>query len=117
MTYRTEARLYRSFTVTVQSSVYLRKDLIILPMLTRIYHFCVVRPVRDSSLMPVTCDVNMARKNRAALALDREGDHKQMDKTMSTFPPDTSDEALADLLERLKATVDPNEIRHLPDQI
>ena len=35
----------------------------------------------------------------------------------ASAPVDTSDEALADLLNRLKAAVDPDEIRQLSDQI
>jgi len=38
-------------------------------------------------------------------------------KTITTHPIDTSDKALLSLLNRLKATVDPAEIRELSDQI
>jgi hypothetical protein len=47
----------------------------------------------------------------------KPGDHKQIDKAASTAGIDTSDRVLADLLKRLKATADPNEIRQLSDQI
>jgi hypothetical protein len=42
---------------------------------------------------------------------------KRLDKTPSADAIDTSDRALVALLNRLKATVDPKEIRQLSDQI
>jgi hypothetical protein len=42
---------------------------------------------------------------------------KRLDKTTSANAIDTSDKALVTLLTRLKATVDPKEIRQLSDQI
>lgn len=42
---------------------------------------------------------------------------KQTDKTASIGTVDTSDEALADLLRRVKVSVDENEIRELSAQI
>jgi predicted Mrr-cat superfamily restriction endonuclease len=38
-------------------------------------------------------------------------------KAVATNPVDTSDKALLNLLKRLKATIDPAEIRKLSDQI
>jgi len=68
----------------------------------------------------------MARKNAAAVALRRKAGKKaspvRVPKTTSAEPSnaglaDTSDQALAMLLNRLKATVDPSEMRQLSDQI
>jgi hypothetical protein len=48
----------------------------------------------------------MARKNAAAI-----------ENITTSKSIETSDQALADLLKRLKATVDPEEIRQLSDRI
>jgi hypothetical protein len=47
-----------------------------------------------------------------AVVLGSKGGRKE-----ASAPVDSSDEALADLLNRLKAAVDPDEIRQLSDQI
>ena len=91
----------------------------------------------------VTYNLNMVRKKSAAVSLGRKGGmkggparaakltpeqrsgssrkklggRKQIQKTTFTTTFDTSDNALAALLERLKAAVDPNEIRRLSGQI
>jgi len=44
-------------------------------------------------------------------------DQKRPNKTISTNAIDASDSALVKLLNRLRATVDPKEIRQLSDQI
>jgi hypothetical protein len=44
-------------------------------------------------------------------------DHKRVKQPTRTNPVDTSDKALVTLLNRLRATVDPTEIRELSDQI
>lgn len=59
---------------------------------------------------PVRYHVNMPKD--VTSTSDQPGE-----KTTSTDPTDTSDQALVDLLKRLKATVDANEIRQLSDRI
>ena len=44
-------------------------------------------------------------------------EQKRVNETTPVNPIDTSDNALVKLLNRLKTTVDPNEIRQLSDQI
>jgi hypothetical protein len=63
---------------------------------------------RPSHSGAVTYDLSVARKNAAAVGLGRKGFQD---------PTDTSDDALARLLKRLKDTANPVEIRHLADQI
>jgi hypothetical protein len=50
---------------------------------------------------------------RGKSAGQKTGGRKRIEKTV---PLDTSDKALASLLERLKKTVDPDEVRQLSDQ-
>jgi hypothetical protein len=67
----------------------------------------------------------MAKKNSAAITLGRSRSIKgcpapatrQIKKAAPAVPFDTSDDTLAALLERLKTTADPDEIRRLTDQI
>ena len=56
-------------------------------------------------------------KHATRLTRNNRGDRKRVEDTTSSAGIDTSDVALSDLPNRLKATADPCEIRHLSDQI
>jgi hypothetical protein len=59
-----------------------------------------------------------ATKKGGAINTSKESiDQKRLNKTTSSNAIDASDSALVKLLNRLKTTVDPKEIRQLSDQI
>ena len=61
--------------------------------------------------------VKLTPEQRSGSSRKKLGGRKQIEKTAFTTTFDTSDNALAALLQRLKAAVDPNEIRRLSGQI
>ena len=75
-------------------------------------------PARAAKLTPEQQSGDMALKKQHPGTIKRLGGlRKQIRKAAPTTPADTSDNALATLLRRLKATGDADEIKRLSDQI
>src|SRR5205823_6665502 len=71
-------------------------------------------PARAAKLTP---QQRSQSARNAVLARWAKTKHEPASKPVHVTPTDTSDNALAALLKRLKSTVDPAEIRQISDQI